>query len=146
MLVNRIVMLCAAAVSAALLFSIPRVRAADDQASAALYSAAQAKRGADLYQSKQCALCHGAGLKGQGSFPALSGDNFVSVYSGQPLAGVYDKIQKQMPPTAPGSLTPQEASDILAYILSVNKYPAGPTDLPSDRDKLKTLTLPKPAN
>src|SRR5579871_663676 len=122
MVVNRIVMLCGGVVAAALLYSGSRVHAAGDQATP-LYSAAQAKRGADLYQSKQCATCHGATLAGNGPFPALTGDNFVSVYSGQPLTQLYDKVQKQMPPTNPGSLTPAEASDLLAYMLSVNKYP-----------------------
>ena len=121
-----------------------RVHAADQPG--ALYSAAQAKRGADLYQAKQCAMCHGAKLEGMGPVPALSGDNFVSVYSGQPLSALYDKVQGQMPPTNPGSLTPAEATDVIAYILSANKYAAGDTELPADRAKLKAITLGKPAN
>jgi S-disulfanyl-L-cysteine oxidoreductase SoxD len=52
-------------------------------------------------------------------------------------------IQKLMPATAPGSLTRPQAADLLAYILSFNKFPAGKTDLPSDEDSLKKLTLPK---
>lgn len=137
--------ICAGVVAAGLFYSGLRVHAAADQP-APLYSAAQAKRGADLYQSHQCVLCHGADLQGNGPIPPLSGDNFVAVYSGQPVSVLYDKVQKMMPPTNPGSLTPAEASDLLAYLLSSNKYPAGDTDLPADRDKLKTIQLPKPAN
>ncbi len=54
-------------------------------------------------------------------------------------------IQKLMPATAPGSLTRPQAADLLAYILSYNKFPAGKTELPSDEDSLKKLTVPKPA-
>jgi mono/diheme cytochrome c family protein len=136
-------MLSVGVLAAGVFYGGLRVHAAGDQA---LYSAAQAKRGADLYQAKQCALCHGAKLDGGGAAPALSGDNFVSVYSGQPLSGLYDKVQGQMPPMNPGSLSPAETSDLLAYILSANKYPAGDTELPADRDKLKAIQLPKPAN
>lgn len=144
MFTNRIVMLCGVVVAGALVYGGMRVQAGGQLASAALYSAAQAKRGADLYQTRQCALCHGPSLQGAGEVPPLAGDNFVSVYSGQPLSVLYDKVQKQMPPTNPGSLSPAEASDLVAYILSANKYAAGDTDLPADRDKLKAIQLPKP--
>jgi len=50
-----------------------------------------------------------------------------------------------MPATAPGSLTRPKAADLLAYILSYNKFPAGKTELPSDEDSLKKLIVPKPA-
>jgi S-disulfanyl-L-cysteine oxidoreductase SoxD len=73
----------------------------------------------------------------------LSGDDFLTKYQGQPATGVYDMIQKLMPATAPGSLTRPQAADLLAYILSFNKFPAGKTDLPSDEDGLKKLVLPK---
>ena len=120
------------------------VHAAQDQPSAKLYSAVQAKRGADLYQSHQCAMCHGVNLEGKGPIPALSGDNFISMHSGQPVAALYDKVQKQMPPTNPGSLTPAESADLVAYILSTNKYAAGDAELPADHDKLATIQMPKP--
>ena len=44
-----------------------------------------------------------------------------------------------------GVLDGSDAADLLAYILSFNKFPTGKTDLPSDEDSLKKLTLPKPA-
>jgi mono/diheme cytochrome c family protein len=97
-----------------------------------------------MYQ-KQCTSCHGDALDGVGPYPPLSGGDFLSKYEGQPVLNVYNLIQKLMPATAPGSLTPPQAADLLAYILSFNKFPAGKTDLPSDEDSLKKLTLPKPA-
>jgi S-disulfanyl-L-cysteine oxidoreductase SoxD len=107
-----------------------------------IYTAGQATRGEALYK-KQCTSCHGEALDGAGPYPALSGDEFLSKYEGQPAVNLYDLIQKLMPATAPGSLTRPEAADLFAYILSFNKFPAGKTDLPSDDDSLKKLQLPK---
>ena len=87
--------------------------------------------------------CHGDALDGTGPYPPLSGNDFLSKYEGQPAVNVYDMIQKLMPATAPGSLTRPEAADLLAYILSFNKFPAGKTDLPSDEDSLKKLITPQ---
>jgi mono/diheme cytochrome c family protein len=109
-----------------------------------IYSADQAHRGEDLYK-KQCTACHGEALDGAGPYPPLSGNDFLSKYAGQPATNLYNMIQKLMPATAPGSLTRPQAADLLAYILSFNKFPAGKTDLPNDEDSLNKLTLPKPA-
>jgi mono/diheme cytochrome c family protein len=108
-----------------------------------IYSAEQAHRGEALYQ-KQCVACHGAALDGAGPYPPLSGNDFLTKYEGQPTLNVYDMIQKLMPATNPGTLTRPQAADLLAYILSFNKFPAGKTDLPSAEDSLKKLVLPKP--
>jgi mono/diheme cytochrome c family protein len=109
-----------------------------------IYTADQAKRGEANFK-KQCSSCHGEALDGVGPYPALTGDEFLSKYEGQPTVTLYDMIQKLMPATAPGTLTRPDAADLLAYILSFNKFPAGKTDLPSDEDSLKKLILPKPA-
>ena len=148
MLVNRIVMLCGGVLAVGLIYCGVRVHAAGhapDQPTTVLYSTVQANRGADLYKSQQCALCHGADLGGVGPSPPLSGDNFLSIYTGQSALVLYDKVQKTMPQSSPGSLTPAQTADLLAYMLSVSKYPAGDTELPGDRDKLKTIQIPKPA-
>ena len=109
-----------------------------------VYSADQAQRGEALYK-KQCTACHGDALDGVGPYPPLSGNDFLSKYEGKPVSNVYDMIQKLMPATAPGSLSRTDAADLLAYILSFNKFPAGKTDLPSDPDSLKKLIFPTPA-
>jgi mono/diheme cytochrome c family protein len=109
-----------------------------------IYTADQAHRGEAVYQ-KQCVSCHGSALDGVGPYPPLSGDDFLSKYEGQPIGNVYDMIQKLMPASSPGSLSRPDAADLLAYILSFNKFPAGKTDLPSDEDSLKKMLLPKPA-
>ncbi len=49
-----------------------------------------------------------------------------------------------MPATAPGSLSPEQTADVIAYLLSVGKYPAGAADLPAKAEALKTITLDAP--
>jgi S-disulfanyl-L-cysteine oxidoreductase SoxD len=124
-------------------FSYQLVRGQSDAADG-IYTADQAHRGEALYKA-QCTSCHGDALDGTGPYPPLSGNDFLSKYEGQPALNVYDMIQKLMPATAPGSLTRPQAADLLAYVLSYNKFPAGKTELPSEEDTLKKLTLPKPA-
>src|ERR1700761_4317153 len=97
-------MLCGGVLAAGLIYCGLSVHAAgragiqaSDQPATVLYSTAQAKRGADLYKSQQCALCHGADLGGVGPSPPLSGDNFLSIYTGQSALVLFDKVQKTMP-------------------------------------------------
>ena len=105
---------------------------------AGAYSAAQAKRGADLY-AKECAACHGDTLSGMDPIPALAGADFVSHWKN--VGELFDKTSTTMPAIAPGSLTAEQVADVLAHILSVNKYPAGATDLPSKVDALTPIKI-----
>lgn len=108
-----------------------------------IYTADQAKRGSTAYQ-QQCAMCHGGDLDGVGQSPSLSGEDFLSKYEGDTILVLFNKIQKTMPATHPGSLARPQTADILAYILSSNKYLAGTSELPNDEDSLKKLQLEKP--
>ena len=54
------------------------------------------------------------------------------------------RVQTTMPLTAPGSLTPQQTADVIAYVLSFNKFPAGATELGSDVTTLKAVPLGAP--
>lgn len=44
-----------------------------------------------------------------------------------------------MPADQPGSLSAQDTADVLAFILSSNRYPAGQTELPAVSDRLKQI-------
>jgi mono/diheme cytochrome c family protein len=88
------------------------------------YSDAQATRGKQLY-SDQCLACHGEMLEGVVG-PPLMGADFLTDFGGHPVADVIQKIQGTMPQQAPGTLTRPQSTDITAYILQFNKYPAGP--------------------
>ncbi len=108
--------------------------------STGVYTAQQAARGAATYQSK-CSLCHGAELAGDGTAPPLVGADFLSHWTGQPAAELFEKIHASMPSDQPGTLTAQEAADLVAFLLSSNKLPAGPSELPAATDKLKLIVV-----
>lgn len=92
-----------------------------------VYSDAQAARGQAVYKA-QCLACHGDTLQGVVG-PPLSGSNFLAVWGSRSLADLVDKIQKTMPPQAPGSVSQPQAIDLAAYALSAGKFPAGQADL-----------------
>ena len=108
-----------------------------------VYSEAQAKRGEAVYK-EQCAACHGDNLEGSGPMPPLAGKDFLTNWQGKPVADVFEKTNTSMPATAPGSLSPEQTADVISYLLSVGKYPAGAADLPAKAEALKTITLDAP--
>jgi hypothetical protein len=61
--------------------------------------------------------------------PPLAGQDFLSAWSGRPLAPLVDKIQKTMPFNLPGSLSRQQSTDLAAYMLKFANFPAGRTEL-----------------
>jgi S-disulfanyl-L-cysteine oxidoreductase SoxD len=105
-----------------------------------VYTAEQAKRGEGVYK-EQCALCHGDMLEGSGPMPALSGPDFAKNWQGKTVADLFEKTHGSMPATAPGSLTEQQTADILAYVFSVAKYPAGTAELSTNIEPLKQIKL-----
>ena len=103
-----------------------------------VYSAAQAARGQQIYQA-QCAECHGNALEGAIGTP-LVGESFLSNWSVRSLADLVDKIQKTMPFNLSGNLSRQQSTDLAAYILLADKFPAGQVEL-SDA-MLAQITFP----
>jgi mono/diheme cytochrome c family protein len=92
-----------------------------------VYSDTQATRGQQLYET-QCVACHGKVLEGSVG-PPLSGDTFLTAWSARSLGELVAKIEKTMPPQAPGSVSRDQAIDIAAFALRTGKFPAGSTDL-----------------
>ena len=93
-----------------------------------VYTEEQAKRGEPIYR-KECASCHGETLTGGESSPPLTGGAFLANWNGLTVGDLFERIRKTMPQSAPGRLTRQQDSDILAFMLSANKFPAGKTEL-----------------
>ena len=106
-----------------------------------VYTEAQAKRGEAVYFNT-CVRCHGPELMG-GSDGAgsLIGPTFNGNWNGVPLGQMVDRIRATMPQDKPNTLTRQQTTDVLTYILSVNKVPAGKTELPRQVDLLNTITF-----
>ena len=110
-----------------------------------VYTDEQAKRGEQLY-SDTCAVCHGPELKGSDFVPTLTGPTFVETWKDKTAGELFEKIKTTMPAVAPGTLTPEQSIDAVAYILSVAKYPAGAVELSTAVDELKQILIapPKP--
>jgi alcohol dehydrogenase (cytochrome c) len=107
------------------------------------YTTDQATAGATVYSSS-CAQCHGANLEGQ-SGPSLSGDRFAkSLVAYGDGSKLYDFISKQMPASAPGSLSQDQYLSVTAYILSKNGFPSG--DHPLDATTLASVNLANAAS
>jgi thiosulfate dehydrogenase len=76
-----------------------------------------AARGEQLYVSKTCSSCHGADGEGMGILPPLWGPRSYSIGASMSRIGrAAAFIFHNMPQTAPGTLTAQEAFDLAAYI------------------------------
>ena len=112
-----------------------------------VYTEDQAKRGEGFY-GKECASCHGGELTGGESAPPLAGDSFFANWNGLTLGDLFERIRISMPQNAPGSLSRQQNVDILAFILKVNQFPAGKTELDRQTEILKQIKFDstKPKN
>jgi len=85
-----------------------------------VYAEDQATRGKGIYDAK-CASCHDGGTMG----PELWGDPFLTSWENKALAEFFTRIKVTMPEDAPGSLSPKEVLDVIAYVLKTNGFPAG---------------------
>lgn len=103
-----------------------------------VYSSAQAKRGQALY-AKACASCHRENLEGHGPTPSLAGEEFRDRWDGQTLDDLFEKMQATMPADHPGSLSREDNSAILAFMLQANEMPAGDKDLPTESELLAKI-------
>jgi mono/diheme cytochrome c family protein len=103
---------------------------------AGVYTAEQAKRGRAVYFGS-CRSCHSPS----------TGAAFKSAWGGKSLGDLYTFIVERMPKNDPGSLAPEDAADVLTYLLQVTAMPMGPAELPADPDSLKRIRveLPKKA-
>ena len=60
-------------------------------------------------------------------------------WNGLTLGDLFERIRRTMPQDKPGRLSRQYKADILAYVLSVNKFPAGKTELQHKTEFLKEI-------
>jgi len=105
----------------------------------------QSDRGSDAYASA-CAYCHASDLQGdvRKEIPSLAEGDFFVRWSNRSLGELFDLVSKDMPADKPGSLSARQVADILAYVLLVNKFPAGGTELPADSARLKSILIGNP--
>ena len=96
-----------------------------------VYTDAQAERGGAAYQ-QACVACHRDDLRGDNTAPSLVGESFTFLWGDMEVGALAEKIQKLMPPERPGTLPAQTYSDIIAFILKKNGFPAGMAELGAD--------------
>ena len=104
-----------------------------------VYTESQAVSGARTY-AERCAMCHGGALEGTYETPGLTG-KFVANWSSAPLSDLYDYIGRAMPQPAPGTLTPGETAEVVAYLLKANGMPAGARPLAADNAALRQIAF-----
>jgi S-disulfanyl-L-cysteine oxidoreductase SoxD len=105
-----------------------------------VYTSEQAKRGETLY-ANECASCHGTALNGGESAPPLTGGEFFSNWDGLTVGDLFERIRTTMPADHPGKLTREQDADVLAFVLSVNRFPEGKTELDHRTEVLKQIRL-----
>ena len=110
-----------------------------------VYSEAQAKRGAAVYDAR-CSSCHAPDLTGLDQAPPLAGSEFNTNWNDLSVNDLFERIRISMPADKPGSLSREEAADVVAFILSKGNFPAGDAELPTDGEPLKEIkfTAAKP--
>lgn len=107
-----------------------------------VYTEAQASRGEELY-GRHCAECHGPGLDGDAvtEIPALASDPFMQRWSAKNVDDLLGRMQRAMPPAAPGSLTRVQYVDVVAYLLKSNGFPSGFDALGTDSERLRQILI-----
>lgn len=131
MKLERVVAATAAGiVASAIVFSFPQARIQDPVRTVAdgVYAQAQADRGQALYDQR-CAACHGVGLEGADVNPPLAGPGFLANWHGRNLRELTTRTRTTMPLDDPGGLSASETTDIIAYLLQRNDFPAGDSEL-----------------
>ena len=73
--------------------------------------------------------------------PALVGAAFSANYDGQTVGDLFDRNRTTMPVGKEGQLSAQQNADITAFMLQVNKFPAGETELPAQSAALKMIAF-----
>ena len=97
-----------------------------------IYTLAQVDRGEQLYTTS-CISCHPQGT--------YAGPGFKANWGGKPLWDLYDWVFNKMPKNDPGTLTPGQSVDVIAYILKQNGMPAGKTTIPTDMRTLRSIKI-----
>ena len=141
---NRVLLGLTVVLTGELLGSALRLHAqAPASVTAGVYTADQAKRGQTVY-GDACAKCHLDDLSGGATSPPLVGDNFLGGWKGKTLGALFDEVKMTMPFDSPGSLTPAQYADVLAYILQSNKYPTGAKELEKEAGPLQGIKIEAP--
>lgn len=132
--VALIILMCAATGLAA--------QASTKTTSDGVYSEPQAVRGKKLYL-QHCASCHDEGLEGLDLAPALKGATFQTLWNAKSVGALVERLKDTMPADNVGSLSLQEHTDLVAYILQANGFAPGAEELKADPAALDSIKFTK---
>ncbi len=115
-----------------------------------VFTEAQASRGQAAYTGP-CDRCHGYKLDGASDdpdmlpAPPVAGRKFLRNWNGRSLAALVEYVRTTMPKNNPGYLNDEDVADIVAYMLSVSRVPAGSATLQANAAALGTIVIaPRP--
>ena len=97
-----------------------------------IYTTAQAQRGREVYAG-YCRSCH--------TPESHTGATFNAWWNKHTLWDLYAFIRDRMPKNEPSSLSDEEYAAVTAYLLRMNKMPAGANELPMDSLVMKTIRI-----
>jgi len=105
----------------------------------------QSRRGEATFLAT-CASCHRPELTGSQIVPALVGDAFLQRWSRKTAGDLFEKVRNMPPVPIPIRPTPGEYADIVAFILSRNRIPAGQQELAGMKatDRVWVVHFPRP--
>ena len=102
------------------------------EASPGLFSATQAARGLRSY-GESCSECH--------SLSDFRGTDFEWNWRRRTAWDFYQEVAQSMPEDKPGKLSPSTYTDIVAYVLSLNRYQIGSEDLVATEEAMAAIPL-----
>lgn len=97
-----------------------------------VFTARQASLGETRFR-QVCSACHGIN--------EFRGGRFRLVWVGRTVGDLFESMSTLMPEDDPGSLSPEEYSAIISYMLRENGYPAGDEDLSADAPALQDIRV-----
>jgi cytochrome c len=110
----------------------PVVRDSMKSTQLGVYTDAQAQRGQQTYAGI-CMSCH--------TPTSHQGMTFTQNWDQHALYDLYQYVSQQMPQDNPGSLAPNDAADVVAFLLKLYSMPAGTTELAPDTVAMKKILI-----
>lgn len=105
----------------------PGAAPAAASAEGGMYAEEQAERGRGIFRDR-CSECHYSS--------EMRGAQFQYEWERRTVGDLYDHLVETMPEDAPGSLTPSQYIDVVAYILRLNGFAAGAAELRPEGPRL----------
>lgn len=97
-----------------------------------VYTRRQADEGRDLF-ALACQNCHAP--------TQHAGNDFRNKWFGRSLGELFIYLRAEMPKTDPGTMTDEEYTALIAYLLRINRMPTGQNPLAADSAALHRIRI-----